>query len=184
MNAFVKRELFMRDWMRAMSQQDAAAAHSDRPDHGPKGAYDGWIPLTVGTMWRLGDPSGAYDFYRRTAVVTKEGPFAQAREFYGPNKKDYDAPVRVARARRLHEGMHQRRRVRRCRHQHFLRFQSVSRMAPLLSDPQTPRPFQGTLTGLRYRGQLHQLTASEHGITTGAFAGPTIRRAKATMSRP
>ena len=35
----------------------------------------------------------------------------------------------------------------------------------LISDPQTPRPFQGTLTGLRYRGQLYQLTASKHGVT-------------------
>jgi len=96
MIAFVKRELFMRDWMRAMSLQDAAAAHSDRPDHGPMGAYDGWIPLTVATMWRLGDPRDAFDFYCRTAVVTKEGPFAQAREFYGPNPTAYDAPVRVA----------------------------------------------------------------------------------------
>ena len=96
MNAFVTRELFMRDWMRAMSQQDAAAAHSDRPDHGPMGAYDGWIPLTVGAMWRLGDPQEAFDFYCRTALVTSEGPFAQAHEFYGPDKDEYDAPVRVA----------------------------------------------------------------------------------------
>ena len=96
MTTFVKRELFTRDWMRAMSQQDAAAPRSDRPDHGPMGAYDGWIPLTVGTMWRLGDPQAAYDLYRRAAVVTREGPFAQAHEFYGPNENQYDAPVRIA----------------------------------------------------------------------------------------
>ena len=79
-----------------MSLQDAAAAQSDRPDHGPMGAYDGWIPLTVGTMWRLGDPAVPMISTDRTAVVTKEGPFAQAREFYGPSDKDRDAPVRVA----------------------------------------------------------------------------------------
>ena len=96
MNAFVKRELLARDWMRAMSWQDASATHSTRPDHSPTGAYDGWIPLTVGAMWRLGDPQDAFDFYCRTAVVTKEGPFAQAREFTGPNIKDYNSPVRIA----------------------------------------------------------------------------------------
>ena len=96
MTGFVKRELLMRDWMRAMSLKDAAAAISDRPDHGPMGAYDGWPALTVGTMWRLGFPGNAFDFYCRTAEVTKEGPFAQAREFYGPRRKQYDAPVRIA----------------------------------------------------------------------------------------
>ncbi|MGH7990740.1 MAG: hypothetical protein ACREDS_11205, partial [Limisphaerales bacterium] len=96
MTDFVKRELLTRDWMRAMSLKDAAAAISDRPDHGPMGAYDGWPALTVGTMWRLGFPNDAFDFYCRTAEVTKEGPFAQAHEFYGPNRKQYDAPVRIA----------------------------------------------------------------------------------------
>ena len=47
MTDFVKRELLTRDWMRAMSLNDAAAAISDRPDHGPMGAYDGW-PRTDG----------------------------------------------------------------------------------------------------------------------------------------
>ena len=35
----------------------------------------------------------------------------------------------------------------------------------LVSDPQTPRPFQGTLAGLRYRGQLYQLEASSQGVS-------------------
>ena len=126
MIAFVKRELFMRDWMRAMSQQDAAAANSDRPDHGPMGAYDGWIPLTVGTMWRLGDPAGAYEFYRRTAVVTKEGPFAQAREFYGPNKTAYDAPVRVAKRRGCMKECISGVAFADVVHQHFLRLQPIA----------------------------------------------------------
>jgi hypothetical protein len=164
MIAFVKRELFTRDWMRAMSQQDAAAAKSDRPDHGPMGAFDGWIPLTVGTLWRLGDPGGAYEFYRRTAPVTKEGPFAQAREFYGPNRKQYDAPVRVA----VRGGC-----MKECISgaafaavviNTFFGFSPAPDGALSVSDPQTPRPFQGTLTGVRYRGQLHEVTASERGV--------------------
>jgi hypothetical protein len=57
------------------------------------GAYDGWPALTAGTMWRFGFPGEAFDFYCHTVEVTKEGPFAQAREFYGPQRDQYDAPV-------------------------------------------------------------------------------------------
>ena len=165
MIAFVKRELLMRDWMRAMSQQDAAAQRSDRPDHGPMGAYDGWIPLTVATVWRLGDPQGAYDFYRRTAVVTKEGPFAQAREFYGPKRKQYDAPVRVA----MRQGC-----MKECISgaafadiviNTSFGFSPSIDGASLVSEPRIARPFSGSLTGSRFRGRLYQLTASKSGIT-------------------
>ncbi len=169
MIAFVKRELFMRDWMRAMSQQDAAAAHSDRPDHSPKGAYDGWIPLTVGAMWRLGDPRGAYDFYRRTAVVTKEGPFAQAREFYGPNKEKYDAPVRVAARGGCMKECISGAAFADVVINTFFGFSPSPDGAIIRADPETPRPFEGTLTGLRYRGHFLQLTASAQGIKMGAF---------------
>jgi len=174
MIGFVKRELFMRDWMRAMSRQDAAAAHSDRPDHGPMGAYDGWVPLTVGTMWRLGDPSAAYEFYRRTAAVTKEGPFAQAREFYGPNRKDDDAPVRIA----MRQGC-----MKECISgaafadvviNVFFGFSPSPDGKKLLEDPQTPRPFLGTLAALRFHNHLYRLKASEQGI--GITEGQRLNR--------
>ncbi len=42
MTDFVKGELFMGDWMRAMSPKDAAAAISDRPTTGR------WVHMTVG----------------------------------------------------------------------------------------------------------------------------------------
>ena len=164
MNAFVKRELFMRDWMRAMSRQDASADHSTRPDHSPTGAYDGWVPLTVGAMWRLDDPKAAFDFYRRTAIVTKEGPFAQAREFYGPNKREFDASVRVA----LRGGC-----MKECISgaafadvviNTFFGFSPSADGSTLVCDPQTPRPFEGTLTGVRYGGKLRQLIATSHGV--------------------
>lgn len=47
MVAFTKRELLTPAWMRALSTQDAAAAQSDRADHGPRGAWDGWVGLTA-----------------------------------------------------------------------------------------------------------------------------------------
>ena len=96
MNNFARRELFTHDWMRAMSLKDPDVPGAVRPDHSYTGAYDGWVPLTAGAMWRLGSTRDAYDFFCRAADVTKEGPFAQAHEFYGPDPTSNDAPVRIA----------------------------------------------------------------------------------------
>src|SRR5260370_20179323 len=93
---FVKRELLMKKWMRAQSQLDVAAAGSDRPDHGPMGAYDAWPAVTVDAMCALGCWEDAVPFLRRTQAALYEGVYAQAHEFYGPNRRQYDAPVRIA----------------------------------------------------------------------------------------
>ncbi len=164
MTDFVKRELFMRDWMRAMSLKDAAAARSKRPDHGPMGAYDGWIPLTVGTMWRLGFPGDAFDFYCRTAVVTSEGPFAQAREFYGPNRTDYDAPVRIAPWGCMKECI-SGAAFTDVVISAFFGFDPSIDGKTMLADPKTPRPFTGRLLNLSSRGSMRSIIADEHGIT-------------------
>jgi hypothetical protein len=165
MTDFVKRELLMRDWMRAMSLKDAAAAVSDRPDHGPMGAYDGWPALTVGTMWRLGFPGDAFDFYCRTAEVTKEGPFAQAREFYGPQRDQYDAPVRIAER----DGC-----MKECISgvafadvviSTFFGFAPSLDGKNILADPQTPRPFIGKLLHVSFRGERFTIRAGEKGVS-------------------
>ena len=164
MNGFVKRELFMADWMRAMSLKDAAAANSDRPDHGPMGAYDGWIPLTVGAMWRLGDPQSAYEFYRRTAVVTREGPFAQAHEFYGSGRDRPDAPVRVAERRGCMKECISGGAFADVVINTFFGFSPSPDGKRIIADPQAPRPFQGELEGLQFHGRLCGLTASRRGV--------------------
>jgi hypothetical protein len=164
MTAFVKHELLTRDWMRAMSLKDAAAAISDRPDHGPRGAYDGWPPLTVGTMWRLGFPNEAFDFYCRSAEVTKEGPFAQAREFYGPQRDQFDAPVRIAER----DGC-----MKECISgvafadvvvNTFFGFAPSLDGKNLLSDSQTPRPFTGKLLNVFTGGKQFTIRAGGSGI--------------------
>ncbi len=164
MNAFVKRELLARDWMRAMSWQDASATHSNRPDHSPTGAYDGWIPLTVGAMWRLGASRDAFDFYCRTAVVTKEGPFAQAREFYGPDIKAYDAAVRIA----LRGGC-----MKECISgaaftdvvlRTFFGFDPSADGKTPLADPTVPRPFQGRLENVRRGDKMFTIAADQDGV--------------------
>jgi hypothetical protein len=98
MRDFVVSELLMKNWMRAQSLQDPAAGQSDRPDHGPMGAYSGWPPETVDGLCHLGYWKDALDFYRRCEAATHEGAFSQGAEFYGPKKKDDDAPVRIATA--------------------------------------------------------------------------------------
>ncbi len=96
MVAFVENELLTETWMRAMSLNDPAAALSDRPDHGPMGAFDAWPAFTAATMCRLGAWDSAIDFLRRTQAALHEGVYAQAREFYGPDRTRYNAPVRIA----------------------------------------------------------------------------------------
>jgi hypothetical protein len=96
MVAFVKRELLAEKWMRAQSMLDVAAAVSDRPDHGSMGAYDAWPAVTVDAMCALGYWGNALAFLRRTQAAIYEGVYAQAHEFYGPTRREYDAPVRIA----------------------------------------------------------------------------------------
>ena len=96
MVGFVKRELLAERWMRAQSMLDVAAASSDRPDHGSMGAYDAWPAVTVDAMCALGYWEDAITFLRRTQAAVYEGVYAQAHEFYGPTRGDYDAPVRIA----------------------------------------------------------------------------------------
>ena len=165
MTNFVKRELLMRDWMRAMSPKDAAAAISDRADHGPMGAYDGWPALTVGTMWRLGFPSDAFDFYCRTADVTKEGPFAQAREFYGPQLNQYDAPVRIAERDGCMKECISGAAFADVAVNVLFGFEPSLDGKTILADPQTPRPFTGRLLHVSFRGRVFTISANDEGAS-------------------
>ncbi|HWX19982.1 MAG TPA: hypothetical protein VN578_08765 [Candidatus Binatia bacterium] len=163
MTDFVKHELLTRDWMRAMSLKDAAATVSDRPDHGPMGAYDGWPALTVGTMWRLGFPNDAFDFYCRTAVVTKEGPFAQAREFFGPQRKQFDAPVRIAERMGCMKECISGAAFADIVVNTFFGFAPSLDGKHLLADLQTPRPFTGKLLNVSTRGKKFTISAGDFG---------------------
>jgi hypothetical protein len=90
---FVEKELLTKDWMRAQSLSDISAAYSDRPDHGPMGAYDAWPALTMDVMCLFGKFDTALAFLRRTENVTYEGPFAQSHELLG---RTFDAASRIA----------------------------------------------------------------------------------------
>jgi hypothetical protein len=93
---FFNRELRTNTWMRAQSLSDMAADYSDRPDHGPLGSFDGWIPEVMDAMDKMGYPEDALQFYRDIEPVTYEGGWAQARELWGENKLNKLARVRIA----------------------------------------------------------------------------------------
>ncbi len=93
MTAFVQRELLTDHWMRAQSLSDPAASASDRPDHGPMGAFSAWPGETIAAFCEFGEYGQALDFLHRVAAVTQEGPFSQSRELMG---RSHDAAVRIA----------------------------------------------------------------------------------------
>lgn len=90
---FVKEQLLTEHWMRALSLEDPAAPLSNRPDHGPMGAYDAWPPFTAEALCRLGEWQPATAFLRRCVKATHEGPFGQSHELL---TAEFNSPVRKA----------------------------------------------------------------------------------------
>ena len=161
---FVQRELLTERWMRAQSLLDVAAANSDRPDHGPMGAYDAWPAVTVDAMCTLGYWGDAISFLRRTRVAVYEGVYAQAREFYGPRRREYDAPVRIAQRGGC---------MRECTGGGAFAetiintlFGYIPRLGqPLtLFEPRTPRGFAGELRHVRYGRDLFTIRSDDAGV--------------------
>jgi hypothetical protein len=166
MRDFVVRELLMKNWMRAQSLEDPAAERSDRPDHGPMGAYAGWPPETVDGLCRLGYWKDAYDFYRRCEAAIHEGAFCQGHEFYGPKKRDYDAPVRIATAGTI------------CREalcgagftdvviRAFFGFRPSLDEKHMLWEAEQPRGFFGALRHVRWGKALFTITSTPTGLNS------------------
>jgi hypothetical protein len=75
---FVNRELWTKDWLRALSEMDGAAEVSLRPDHGSTGSFDAWPAFTAEAMFRAGHKGQALARLRSIDQVTREGPFGQA----------------------------------------------------------------------------------------------------------
>ena len=90
---FVTHELLTSHWMRALSLSDFAAPESNRPDHGPMGAYTAWPPFTIAALGHLGHWDRAASFLRATADTAWQGPFGQSDELL---TAESDAPVRKA----------------------------------------------------------------------------------------
>lgn len=165
MTGFVERELLTKTWMRAMSLKDPAAAHSDRPDHGPMGSYDGWPPLTMDVMCRFGTFDKAVNFLRAVEPVTREGPFAQAHEFLGPDSRGFDPLVRIANrgGQDFNEGCGAAFAEVIIRSFFGYRPDLPGDGLQLLA-PRTPRGFNGKLRHVPFHGKLYTITSDAKGI--------------------
>ena len=165
MTGFVERELLTDHWMRAQSLSDPAASKSDRPDHGPMGAFCAWPGETLATFCEFGEFGRALDFLHRCAAVTYEGPFGQCRELMG---RTPDAPVRIAErgGRGLpsqtynasNGGSFAETIIRG-----FFGYQPDLLKGTLVSDPR-PRGFEGQLLNVRQDGRFYTLTSTREGI--------------------
>lgn len=93
MAGFVDRHLLTDHWMRALAMDDPAAPMSNRPDHGPMGAYDAWPPFTMDALCRIGHWPMALDFLRRCVRTTREGCYGQSHELLTTSD---NSPVRKA----------------------------------------------------------------------------------------
>jgi hypothetical protein len=162
---FVNRELMTKYWMRALSLQDSAAPQSDRPDHGPMGAYDAWPPLTLAVMNGFGHRKDALDALHRFEGVTHEGPFSQSHELLG---REYDARARVAERgleipNELCGGAFADVMIRS-----FFGFQPDLAGSSAFVDPQLPRALEGKLIGLRWKEKTYTVSSGAHGVSMQA----------------
>ena len=161
MTDFVNKQLLTDHWMRALSLEDPAAPESNRPDHGPMGAYDAWPPFTMEALCRLGDWPHATAFLRRCARAAQEGPFGQSHELLTTGS---DSPVRKAlRGEQVYNascaGAFAEIIIRnffglQCRHDGTLE----------LFAPQAARGFEGSLRKLRLRSRTVDLHSGPDGI--------------------
>ena len=156
---FVYRELITDNWMRAQSLKDVAAEQSDRADHGPLGAFDGWPAGTMDALTRLGFPEKALDFYHNIEPVTYEGIWAQAHELWGENKYKKNAKVRIA-----ERGWHNRESssgiaMSQVMLKNFFGFYPDVEGNPLVKNENWH--FDGTLYHVKYAGNYYTLVSKD-----------------------
>jgi len=167
MTDFVEQELLTDHWMRAQSLSDPAANVSDRPDHGPMGAYCAWPAETIAAMCQFNKFSDALNFLNRCDSTTYEGPFSQSRELMG---KTPDAPVRIAERgsgglpsqtyNASNGGGFAESIIRE-----FFGYQPDLMTNSLLHDEKTFRGFYGELIDVRKDGHLYDIKSARNGLS-------------------
>jgi len=160
MTGFVERELLTDHWMRAQSLSDPAAGKSDRPDHGPMGAFCAWPAETMAAMCEFGQFEEAMDLLHRCSEVTREGPFSQSRELLG---KTPDAIVRIAsRGQQTYNasngGSFAETVIRE-----FFGYEPDFLAHTLVTDSR-PRGFQGRLLNVQQGGRTFDISSTAQGI--------------------
>lgn len=165
MVTFVEKELLTDTWMRAQSQTDPAAKDSDRPDHGPLGAYDGWPLNTMEAMYHMGYPEKAMDFYRNIYPVTLEGNWAQAHELWGDNKDNKGSRVRIA-----ERGWHVRDAASGIGFANVMLREFFGFMPKFMDDnpldqPEMARSIRGKMHHVAYKGKYYTIISNEDGLS-------------------
>jgi len=154
---FAEDELLTNTWMRAQSLKDIAAKYSDRPDHGPLGAYDGWPAGTIDAMANMGYTQKALKFYQAVAPVTYEGCWSQAHELWGDNKYNKKARVRIPErgwtCREASAGIELSQNMLK----NFFGFYPQVDGSPI-SDTKQPINFKGKIYNVMYGGKLYNLS--------------------------
>lgn len=160
---FVNDELLTHNWMRAQSLQDVAAKNSDRPDHGPLGAFDGWPPATMDALTQLGYKQQAFAFYDRVAPVTNEGCWAQAHELWDTNKYNKKGNVRIASrgwtSREAVDGI----AFSQIMLKDFMGFYPDA-FGKAINVPRQKIPFTGTLYNVKYDGKNYNISCTDGNV--------------------
>jgi hypothetical protein len=111
----------------------------------------------------MGYPQDAFALYCRAAAVTKEAPFTQAHELYGPTRASYDAPVRVAERQGCMKESPGGVAFADVVIDTFFGFRPAIDGKRLLVDVDKPRPFTGKLLHVRHQGGLATIIAGPGG---------------------
>jgi hypothetical protein len=136
----------------------------DRPDHGPIGASDAWPAVTVDAMCSLGHWKEGVEFLKKTRAAIYEGVYAQAREFYGPERREPNPPVRIAQRGGC---------MRECTGGGAFAETIINTLFGFtprlggnlrLRDTNAPRGFSGELCNVRYGSSMYEIRASGVGL--------------------
>jgi len=164
MASWLKSNLLVPHWMRALSPSDPAAPLSNRSDHGPSGSYIGWPALTIKSLHAQGDTAGALGFLNDTLFSSTLGPYGQAIEVRPPG--DPYKPMDVT----LYNAMVSHSLADSIMDVAFgfvlpLVFpnQHTPTVSPLV-DADKPRGFSGTLWGVHWNGTLWNVVSSSTGL--------------------
>jgi hypothetical protein len=164
MMQFVETELLTNTWMRAQSQDDVAAPVSDRADHGPMGAYDGWPSATMEAMFNMGYEKRAADFYGAIEPVTYEGVFAQAHELWGENRANKNARVRIPERDWIVPNASCGGSYANVMIHDFFGFAPEFMGDKILQKPNLDRGIYGTLKHVKYDDKYYTITSNKDGL--------------------
>jgi hypothetical protein len=160
---FVETELLTDTWMRAQSLQDPVSHLSERPDHGPHGAFAAWPGNTAHGLAKLGREDLAVDLLRRLYPVTFEGAWGQAHELFVDPKSNH-APVRIAASGTSNRECNCGAAITEA----FLtglfgfdpEFSSANDQLPICRPPGAKSEFTGKLHNLRFRNNNYHVSTA------------------------